>query len=114
MKGTKKIKTRIIAGMLSLVTVFSVGACSVTTASAAGAPSVASIAKDVSNFAIDQVIDKYVTNGIAGSLRKMGTGYLLNWIFDEKENARQLRKYFNDSGVKIYDFSSVPNHFTIK
>ena len=89
MKGTKKIKTRIIAGMLSLVTVFSVGACSVTTASAAGAPSVASIAKDVSNFAIDQVIDKYVTNGIAGSLLKMGTGYLLNWIFDEKEEEKK-------------------------
>ena len=89
MKGTKKIKTRIIAGMLSLVTVFSVGACSVTTASAAGAPSVASIAKDVSNFAIDKVIDKYVTNGIAGSLLKMGTGYLLNWIFDEKEEEKK-------------------------
>lgn len=82
MKNNKRMKTRIIAGMLSLVTVFSVGACSVTTASAA-APSATGIVKDVASFALNKTIDKFITNSIGGSLLKMGTGYLLNWIFDE-------------------------------
>lgn len=92
MKNTSKIKTRIIAGMLSLITVFSVGAASVTTASAAGTPDVAGVAKDLSSFAITQTIDKFVSNSIAGSLLKMGTGYLLDWVFDGKEEKQPTVK----------------------
>ena len=82
MKNTKTMKTRIIAGVLSAITVFSVGTVAMTSASAL---SVKSVAKDVSSFAITTTIDKFVTNSIAGSLLKMGTGYLLDWVFDSKE-----------------------------
>ena len=88
----KKMKTRIIAGMLSMIAVFSVGTASVTTASAAGAPGVTGIAKDLSSFAITQTIDKFVSNSIAGSLLKMGTGYLLDWVFDGKEEKQPTVK----------------------
>lgn len=84
MKNTQRTKTRITAGILSLITVFSVGTASVTTSSAA-TPTVSGIAKDISSFAITQAIDKFVPSGIAGSLLKMGTGYLLNWVFDSEE-----------------------------
>ena len=73
MKKTKTMKTRIIAGVLSAITIFSVGTVAMTSASAL---SVKSVAKDVSSFALTQTIDKFVTNSIAGSLLKMGTGYL--------------------------------------
>ena len=86
------MKTRIIAGMLSMIAVFSVGTASVTTASAAGAPGVTGIAKDLSSFAITQTIDKFVSNSIAGSLLKMGTGYLLDWVFDGKEEKQPTVK----------------------
>ena len=82
MKKTKTMKTRIIAGVLSAITVFSVGTVAMTSASAL---SVKSVSKDVSSFAITQTIDKFVSNSIAGSLLKMGTGYLLDWVFDSKE-----------------------------
>ena len=82
MKKTKTMKTRIIAGVLSAITVFSVGTVAMTSASAL---SVKSVSKDISSFAITQTIDKFVSNSIAGSLLKMGTGYLLDWVFDSKE-----------------------------
>ena len=87
MKNTNKMKTRIIAGVLSAITVFSVGTAAISSASAAEL-SVASVAKDISSFALTQTIDKFVSNSIAGSLLKMGTGYLLDWVFSgngEKE-----------------------------
>ena len=37
-----------------------------------------------------------------------------NWLFAEKENARDLRKYFVDKKVKVYDFRSIPNRFIFK
>ena len=82
MKKTKTMKTRIIAGVLSAITVFSVGTVATTSASALSAKS---IAKDISSFAITQTIDKFLSNSIKGSLLKMGTGYLLDWVFDSKE-----------------------------
>ena len=82
MKKTKTMKTRIIAGVLSAITIFSVGTAAMTSASAL---SVKSVTKDISSFAITQTIDKFVSNSIAGSLLKMGTGYLLDWVFDSKE-----------------------------
>ena len=82
MKNTKTMKTRIIAGVLSAITVFSVGTVAMTSASALSAKS---IAKDISSFAITQTIDKFLSNSIKGSLLKMGTGYLLDWVFDSKE-----------------------------
>ena len=88
----KKMKTRIIAGMLSMIAVFSVGTASVTTVSAAEAPGVTGIAKDLSSFAITQTIDKFVSNSIAGSLLKMGTGYLLDWVFSGKEEKQPTVK----------------------
>ena len=51
----------------------------------ASALSVKQVSKDISSFAITQTIDKFVSNSIAGSLLKMGTGYLLDWVFDSKE-----------------------------
>ena len=97
-----KIKTRIIAGMLSLVTIVSVGAASVTTASAA-APTAKGVAKDLSSFALCQTIDKFVPSGIAGSLLKMGTGYLLNWIFDGTEEKQPTVKDAIDKIDKLKD-----------
>ena len=82
MKKTKTMKTRIIAGVLSAITVFSVGTVAMTSASALSAKG---IAKDISSFAITQTIDKFLSNSIKGSLLKMGTGYLLDWVFDSKE-----------------------------
>lgn len=82
MKKTNKIKTRIIASVLSAITVFSTASIMTTTAASAAEVSVTGIVKDVGKFALDTTIDKYISNSIAGSLLKMGTGYLLDWIFD--------------------------------
>ena len=103
MKNTKKIKTRIIAGVLSAITVISVGTVAMTSASAL---SVKSVAKDVSSFALTQTIDKFVTNSIAGSLLKMGTGYLLNWVFDGNEEKEPTVK---DAIDKIEDLRKAVN-----
>lgn len=98
MKKTKTMKTRIIAGVLSAITVFSVGTVAMTSASALSAKS---IAKDVSSFAITTTIDKFVTNGIAGSLLKMGTGYLLNWAFDDTDDKEKPKTV--DDAIKEID-----------
>jgi len=86
--------------MLSMIAVFSVGTASVTTASAAEAPGVAGIAKDRSSFAITQTIDKFVSNSIAGSLLKMGTGYLLDWVFSGKEEKQPTVKDAIEMGAR--------------
>ena len=101
--SNKKIKTRIIAGVLSAITVISVGTVAMTSASAL---SVKSVAKDVSSFALTQTIDKFVTNSIAGSLLKMGTGYLLNWVFDGNEEKEPTVK---DAIDKIEDLRKAVN-----
>ena len=103
MKKTKTMKTRIIAGVLSAITIFSVGTVAMTSASAL---SVKSVAKDVSSFALTQTIDKFVTNSIAGSLLKMGTGYLLNWVFDGNEEKEPTVK---DAIDKIEDLRKAVN-----
>ncbi|MDO4881953.1 MAG: hypothetical protein Q3975_01265 [Oscillospiraceae bacterium] len=87
--SNKKIKTRIIAGVLSVITVFSVGSVAMTSASAV---SVKGIAKDLSSFAITKTIDKFVTNSIGGSLLKMGAGYLLEWVFSGTEEKQPTVK----------------------
>ena len=91
MKSTNRMKTRIIAGVLSAITVFSVGTAAISSASAAEL-TVASVVKDVSSCALTQTIEKFVTNSLAGSLLKMGAGYLLDWVFDSKgERSRPSR-----------------------
>ena len=96
-KTNNKIRTRIIAGALSAITVISVGTVAMTSASAV---SVKSVAKDLSSFALTQTIDKFVSNSIAGSLLKMGTGYLLDWVFDSNEEKEPTVK---DAINKIED-----------
>ncbi len=84
MKKNSKMKTRIIASALSVITVFSAASIMTTTAASAAEISVTSVAKDLGSFALNTTIDKFVKNGITGSLLKMGAGYLLSWVFDSK------------------------------
>lgn len=77
------MKIRVIASALSVIAVFSAASVITTTSASAASISVTGIAKDVTSFALNKTIDKFVKNGVAGSLLKMGTGYLLNWIFSD-------------------------------
>ena len=76
MKKTSRIKTRILAGILSAVTIFSVGAMSMTSASAFAIPGIAeTVLSTTFGYAKDEVMK------LAGpELSKMGLPPILNMV----------------------------------
>ena len=85
MKKTRRIKTRIIAGILSAVTVFSVGAMSMTSASAAAPPAMmGTVLKYVTGQTFGYAKDSVMK--LAGpELSKMGLGPILNMVLGIEE-----------------------------
>ena len=84
MKKTSRIKTRIIAGILSAVTIFSVSTMAIGSASAKSLDT-KEITKDLTEFGVEKIIDATVGDGIFGELLNKGAGYILGMAFDNDE-----------------------------
>lgn len=104
MKKTSRIKTRIIAGILSVVTIFSVGAMSMASASAKSLDT-KEITKDLTEFGVEKIIDATVGGGICGELLNKGAGYILGMAFDEDEpGIADVLKKLDELSGKIDDY----------
>ena len=87
----RTLKIRIIATVLSVVTLFSVFSVCATTSASALEIDYKSIIKEAASNGAEKAIDAVAENGIVNAVLKKGVGFLLGLLFPDEDNSPTIQ-----------------------